>query len=161
MQEKVFIGIDAGKVCGVSFWNKAKKCFTSIESYSFWECIEQLEGARKFYIPINDYDLTVVIEDVTQNSPVFFASTTYKTTKGNHESKIRAACEQAKRVGMVWDKTELIIEWCERHKVKIIKARPSSKSGTKMKADTFKNFTKWQGQTNEHGRDAALLVFSR
>lgn len=158
MLKKIFIGIDAGKVCGVSVWSKSEKKFLSIESCSFWDCIESLDRARKFYIPINEYDLTVVIEDVTQNSPVFFAMTTYKKTAGGHDNKIRAVGEQAKRVGTVWDKTELIIEWCERNKVKIIRKRPSGKSGTKMKADTFRNFTKWQGATNEHGRDSAMLI---
>jgi hypothetical protein len=159
MPKKIFIGIDAGKICGLSVWHKFEKKFLSIESCSFWECIESLERAKKFYIPINDYDLTVVIEDVTQHSPVFFAMTTYKTTKGNHDNKIRAVCEQAKRVGMVWDKTNLIMEWCEKHNVKLIKRKPTRRSGTKMKADTFKNFTKWQGATNEHSRDSAMLIF--
>ena len=120
--------------------------------------MEKLDEARKFYIPINEYELTVVIEDVTQNSPVFFALTTYKTTKGNHDNKIRAVCEQAKRVGMVWDKTNLIMEWCEKHNVKLIRRKPTSKSGTKMKADTFRNLTKWEGGTNSHMRDSAMLI---
>jgi hypothetical protein len=143
----------------MSFWHKAEKRFLSIESCSFWECIEGLEGARKFYIPINDYDLTVVVEDVTQNSPVFFAMTTYKTTKGNHDNKIGAVAEQAKRVGMVWDKTNLIMEWCERHNINLKKVRPSKNSFTKLKSDSFKNLTKWEGKTNEHGRDSACLIF--
>ena len=157
--EKIFIGIDAGKVCGISVWNKAKKKFLSIESCSFWECIKNLEQSKGFYIPINDYDLTVVIEDVTQHHPVFFAQATYKNTEGNHENKIRAVCEQAKRVGTVWDKTELIMEWCVRHEVKLIRRKPTNKSGTKMKADTFRNLTKWQGETNEHSRDSGILVW--
>lgn len=30
---------------------------------------------------------------------------------------------------------------------------------TKLKADAFKRMTGWQGQTNEHSRDAAMMVF--
>jgi len=159
--EKIFIGIDAGKLNGISVWNSGKKNFTSIESCSFWECIEKLDSARKFYVIHNDYDLTVVIEDVTQNSPVFACAKTYQTTKGKHENKIAAVAEQAKRVGTVWDKTELIIEWCEKYNVKLIKVRPTKNSRTKMKADTFRNLTKWQGVTNEHSRDSGALVLGR
>ena len=32
---------------------------------------------------------------------------------------------------------------------------------TKSKADTFKKLTGWTGRTNEHARDAAMLVFRR
>lgn len=159
MPEKIFIGLDAGKVCGISVWNRNKKKFLSIESCSFWECIEKLEQARKFYIPINDYELTVVIEDVTQNPVVFRVAETYKKTKGSHENKISAVCEQAKRVGTVWDKTDLIMEWCERNNVNLKKVRPSKNSFTKLKADSFKNLTKWEGKTNEHERDSGVLVF--
>lgn len=30
---------------------------------------------------------------------------------------------------------------------------------TKLPQDTFKTYTGWQNRTNEHGRDAAMLVF--
>jgi hypothetical protein len=30
---------------------------------------------------------------------------------------------------------------------------------TKIKAEAFKRLTGWQGQTNEHSRDAAMMVF--
>jgi hypothetical protein len=33
------------------------------------------------------------------------------------------------------------------------------KGGTKLKADAFKKITGYEGSTNEHGRDAAMLIF--
>ena len=35
------------------------------------------------------------------------------------------------------------------------------KGATKKTADEFKQLTGWQGRTNEHGRDAAMLIFDR
>ena len=32
---------------------------------------------------------------------------------------------------------------------------------TKITHETFVNMTKWKGRTNEHKRDAAMLVFGR
>jgi len=32
---------------------------------------------------------------------------------------------------------------------------------TKLTADQFKRITGWHGRTNEHGRDAAMLVFGK
>ena len=32
---------------------------------------------------------------------------------------------------------------------------------TKLNADQFSRITKWEGRTNEHGRDAAMLIFGR
>ena len=34
-------------------------------------------------------------------------------------------------------------------------------NATKKKADDFKRMTGWTGRTNEHARDAAMLVFKR
>lgn len=35
------------------------------------------------------------------------------------------------------------------------------KGGTKLKAKAFRNITGWKGRTNEHKRDAAMIVFKR
>ena len=35
-----------------------------------------------------------------------------------------------------------------------------AKNRTKLKADTFKTYTGWENPTNEHSRDAAMLVFN-
>ena len=32
---------------------------------------------------------------------------------------------------------------------------------TKLNAEQFKRITKYQGQTNEHNRDAAMLVYGK
>lgn len=160
MSRGTYIGIDAGQKNGFAIWNSGARQFESIETLSFWDCIEKLTEIKS-RCDRTRQELTVVIEDVTQNPVVFLVASTYQKTAGNHSQKLGAVAEQSRRVGTVWDKTVLIIEWCERYKVKIIRLRPSKKSMTKMKADTFNNMTKWKEKTNEHERDAALLVFGR
>ena len=40
-------------------------------------------------------------------------------------------------------------------------AVPPCRNTTKMTAEAFKRLTKWQGKTNEHSRDAAMLVYGK
>jgi hypothetical protein len=41
------------------------------------------------------------------------------------------------------------------------KAIKPAKGATKWTADAFARLTGWQGRTNEHGRDAAMLIWGR
>lgn len=43
---------------------------------------------------------------------------------------------------------------------KVLAVRPQ-KGGTKWSAEQFAKLTGWKGRTNEHGRDAALLIWGR
>ena len=38
-------------------------------------------------------------------------------------------------------------------------AVPPKNNKTKMTAEAFERMTGWKGRTNEHGRDAAMLVY--
>lgn len=160
MLRRIYVGIDAGQKNGLAVWNGGEKKFESIETLSFWDCIEKLIEIKSRCDRAGQ-ELIVAIEDMTQNPVVFLVAITYQKTIGNHNQKLNAVAEQSRRVGTVWDKTILIIEWCERFGIKVIRLRPNKKSMTKMKADAFKNFTKWAGETNEHSRDAGMLVFGR
>ena len=155
-----YIGIDAGNYTGFAVWNSRVKKFRELDTYNFWQAIQRLTEYGNL-INKGEAKVTVVIEDVTQNSPVFFAKKTYSDVVGTHEQKLGAVCMQAQRVGSVKEKTTLIIEFCEMWKIPIIKQRPTKGSLTKMKADKFKDMTGFEGRTSEHSRDSALLVFGR
>lgn len=49
-------------------------------------------------------------------------------------------------------------EFLTHHNIPHARVAPQA-NRTKLTADQFKAITKWQGRTNEHGRDAAMLVF--
>jgi len=51
-------------------------------------------------------------------------------------------------------------EFLEHHNIPHSRVAPQA-NRTKLTADQFKAITKWQGRTNEHGRDAAMLVFGK
>ena len=51
-------------------------------------------------------------------------------------------------------------EWLEMNNIPHCKVAPKDNK-TKLNADQFSRITKWEGRTNEHGRDAAMLIFGR
>lgn len=68
--------------------------------------------------------------------------------------------EKAQGVGSVKRDAQIWEDWCKENKMNYKLIHPKDNC-TKYKADTFKKLTGWLGRTNEHARDAAMLVFKR
>ena len=66
-----------------------------------------------------------------------------------------------RKIGMNQAFTQIIIDWCELHNIKVTPVKPNENSMTKLNAQTFKQITGYQGKTNEHCRDAAMLIWGR
>ena len=59
-----------------------------------------------------------------------------------------------KRDASIWE------DWCKENGYQAVFVKPMGK-GLKKSAEDFKRITKWEGRTNEHSRDAALIVYQR
>ena len=68
--------------------------------------------------------------------------------------------EKAQGVGSVKRDAKIWEDWCTENQINFKMIHPKNNS-TKYKAETFKQITGWTGRTNEHARDAAMLVFRR
>ncbi|MBD8008286.1 hypothetical protein [Acinetobacter pecorum] len=68
--------------------------------------------------------------------------------------------EKAQGVGSVKRDAQIWEDWCIEQEFNYIMVHPKA-NATKTKADLFKKITGWTGRTNEHARDAAMLVFKR
>lgn len=68
--------------------------------------------------------------------------------------------EKAQGVGSVKRDAKIWESWCKEQDLNYIMIHPKA-NATKTKADVFKKRTGWSGRTNEHARDAAMLVFRR
>lgn len=68
--------------------------------------------------------------------------------------------EKAQGVGSVKRDAQIWENWCKEQDLNYIMIHPKA-NATKTKADVFKKRTGWSGRTNEHARDAAMLVFRR
>ena len=68
--------------------------------------------------------------------------------------------EKAQGVGSVKRDAQIWEDWCKEQGLNYLMIHPKA-NATKTKADVFKKHTGWIGRTNEHARDAAMLVFGR
>lgn len=59
-----------------------------------------------------------------------------------------------KRDAAIWE------DWCKENGYHAVFVKPMGK-GLKKSAEEFKRITKWTGRTNEHSRDAAMIVYGR
>lgn len=67
---------------------------------------------------------------------------------------VREGAGAAKRDAAIWG------DFLEDHKIPHVAVKPVT-GATKRSAEQFRRMTGWVGQTNEHGRDAAGLVWGR
>lgn len=68
--------------------------------------------------------------------------------------------EKAQGVGSIKRDAQIWETWCIENKINYLMIHPKANT-TKVKAATFQKITKWLGRTNEHSRDAAMLVHKR
>ena len=68
--------------------------------------------------------------------------------------------EKAQGVGSVKRDAQIWEDWCTEQGINFKMIHPQNNS-TKYKAPIFKKITGWIGRTNEHARDAAMLVHGR
>jgi hypothetical protein len=134
------IGIDPGVNMGIAYWNTETMMFEKIASMKLYEVILALAA-----MPVND--IKVYIEDPN----TFFG---FKgTDRASHNARLQGA-------GSVKRSFSAIIEFIEDKNIRHerISLQGTLKKVTKQK---FKMMTGYSGESNEHGRDAALMVFNR
>lgn len=68
--------------------------------------------------------------------------------------------EKLQGVGSVKRDCSRWVEFCQHHKIDYVLVPPRA-NRTKLTAAQFERLTGWTERTNEHGRDAAMLVFGR
>lgn len=68
--------------------------------------------------------------------------------------------ERLKGAGSVCRDASIWEGWCKEQGLQYRMIAPKN-NRTKLSAAQFKALTKWQGNTSEHSRDAAILVFGR
>jgi hypothetical protein len=133
----IYIGIDPGVNTGVAVWNSETKNFYCIESMTILDAM---------YI-VNDQHIgckiNVIIEDARQRK--WF---------GNSGKEVLQGAGSIKRDCQIWQ------EFLEANEITHYWVAPKD-NRTKLSSAQFKAYTGYTGKTNEHGRDAAMLVFKR
>ncbi len=137
------LGIDPGTQTGVALWNAEVGRFLAVNSFPLHRALEYVTNYLRGYSCA-----PVIFEDARQRQ--WFGAADERQRK--YGAAIREGVGSVKRDCTIWE------EFLQDSGVPYLARKPSSGS-TKWKAEQFKRLTKWDGPTNEHGRDAGVLVY--
>jgi hypothetical protein len=139
---KYYVGIDCGVNTGFGLWDKYNKRLIEVTSMSIIEAINYVDG-----LAMNNPDEVFVrVEDARLRKWIPRQNTI------TAELGRREGAGSVKRDAQIWE------EFLTANKIPFELVAPKNNK-TKVKAEYFKKITGWQQLTNEHGRDAAMLVF--
>lgn len=139
----IHIGIDTGTHTGIAVWvpkdnddyqPEKRGKLIQVECHDFWQAVEIVNICRDCQA------VTLHIEDARLA----------KFWKDADSARAQGA-GSVKRDAAMWE------GFAKHFNIPYVLHRP--KMGAKIDADAFKRLTGWQGRTNEHSRDAGMMVF--
>lgn len=133
------IGIDPGVNTGIAVWDSKQKMFLAINTYK-----HKLHSALYY---IDNLRLYTPIEIVCENPNTFIPY----NAKASQER--RQGAGSVKRDFSFWK------DYAEDMGIKFTATRLQG-SLKKLSKETFVKYTSWKGKVDEHGIDAAMLVFN-
>ncbi|NNH36546.1 hypothetical protein HLH12_13585 [Acinetobacter sp. NIPH 2377] len=146
---KILIGIDTGVHTGfaVAFDHGEGGVLQNVESLSITQA---MQSVLEFEDEHDLKDIMLYIEDARQRK--WFGNMDERQAKSG--AGVREGIGSVKRDAQIWE------DWCTEQGLNFKMIHPAA-NATKMKAAEFTRKTGWTGRTNEHARDAAMLVFKR
>lgn len=135
------IGIDPGVKTGIAVADDGK--LQSVESAT-------ITAAMQMVLALKDQNPTVYIEDARKRT--WFGNADARQARSG--SGIREGVGSVKRDCGIWE------QFCIEQGVAYQLVHPAANK-TKLDAETFNRITGWRAKTNEHSRDAAMLVHMR
>lgn len=133
----LYIGIDTGTHTGLAVWDTKTQMFLSIE------CLKIHTAMRSVEMFVSHDPKNVIIR---------FEDARLRNWFGNAGREQLQGAGSIKRDCTIWE--DYLTDLHAR-----FEAIPPRKNLTKMTAEAFECITGWKGRTNEHERDAAMLVF--
>ncbi|MBJ8449534.1 hypothetical protein I6M73_15980 [Acinetobacter pittii] len=146
---KVLIGIDTGVNTGfaVAFDQGKGGQLQEVESLTITQAMSKV--------------LEFAAENGKENLMLFIEDARLRTWFGNADARqarsgagVREGIGSVKRDAQIWE------DWCKEQGLKYKMIHPAANK-TKTDAKYFSKLTGWAKRTNEHARDAAMLVFGR
>lgn len=134
---KIVIGIDPGTKTGYAEWDADKKQFRKIESYTILKAIDEVKW----------------LHDIGELSHVVWEDARLRTWFSTKGREALQGAGSIKRDCTIWT------EFLTSESIPNRAIKPAA-GATKWKSEQFKKITGWDGRTNEHSRDAAILVFN-
>ena len=139
----IVVGIDPGQNTGLAVWDTVSRAFLDIRCSGIVDAmryLSELQSERQIGL--------LVFEDARQRKWL-------PREKSLKEFKGRAmGAGSVRRDSAIWE------EWCRTFAIPFV-AVPPRPGLTKLSDIQFQGITGYDRRTNEHGRDAAMLVFGR
>ncbi|WP_218689095.1 hypothetical protein [Psychrobacter sp. BF1] len=133
------IGIDTGTNTGLAVWDKGR--LAAVESMTITKAMDFILD----HYPVQA-EVKLYIEDARKW--IGFNGKTKAT-----DARLQGA-GSVKRDASIWE------DWCKEKGYEAVFVKPMGK-GMKKSAEDFKRITGWKGRTNEHSRDAGMIVYQR
>ena len=136
------IGIDCGVNTGFAVWSIERKDFLLVESMEIHKALFQVMDYLK-----REKKVKVFIEDARK-----WSGGIHKTKE--EKASVAQGAGSVKRDAKIWE------DFCNDLEIPFSLLRPNNRI-TKLTKEQFKAITGWTGRTNNHARDAGMLVFQR
>lgn len=140
----IWIGIDTGVHTGLAIWDGKGRCFLSIEELKIHRAMDVVEALAK----ANPGEVRARVEDARQRKWI------------PNMGSIRNEIGRAKGAGSVERDCSIWEDFLADINVPCEMVAPRY-NVTKLRQEAFANLTGWNQRTNEHERDAAMLVFGK
>ena len=141
---KTVIGIDPGTHTGLAVWNGST--FTEVTSLPLHAALLRVKELNT-RLGFKGNGIVVVFEDARLRK-------WYGTSTARQDRARLQGAGSVKRDCAIWE--EALTDWG----IPFVAVAPKN-NYTKMTAEAFRRLTGWTERTNEHGRDAAMLVWGR
>ncbi|MFQ5570981.1 MAG: hypothetical protein ACE5G0_14980 [Rhodothermales bacterium] len=147
---ELLVGIDPGRETGLAVYALALKELLECRSCSFWEAVVVF---RDHLLPLGDGGVVaeVVIED-SRRLPLYARNRKRRMTREARDRMCRS-------VGRIDRDIALWEEWLRDRGYEVLLVEPSKEA--KWTAEDLRRICGWAESTNQHGRDAARLVWGR
>ena len=131
-----YIGIDPGVHTGIALWNSAGGKFEEIKCMPIHKAMTYVRAMK-----VQGYDFQVRFEDARK-----------RTWFGDAGREQLQGAGSIKRDCTIWE------DFLTDEDIPFLPI-PPKRNRTKLTRNAFDKLTGWRKATNEHGRDAAMLVF--
>lgn len=138
---KFYIGIDTGVTTGFAIWSREEKKLICVDGLKIHIAMGRIQQMKI----IHPGEVFVRVEDARLRTWI----PRQKDEKA--EAGRRQGAGSVMRDASIWE------DFLNDENIPFELVAPRNNK-TKMKADYFKQLTKYEGKTNAHGRDAAALV---
>jgi hypothetical protein len=137
----IVCGLDPGTHTGFALWDAGLMGFVRLEAMMLHVAMDEVRCL------VSERALDLVIFEDARKRQVFMKADIAQSKYG---AAVREGAGAAKREATIWE------DYLTHLRVPFIARMPIA---TKYEAEKFKRYTKWAPRTNEHTRDAGMIVY--